>query len=113
MPTDTKWTRGPWQVSFGKLVRIKDSRSLTTIAGVHRQGRYTGELDNGQVAANAHLISAAPELFAALDVLLANSGYTHMDDAGLRCEAELGNGIAPILLRCRATLAKAAGRSTP
>jgi len=59
------WTPAPWRASTGNLVRVMTT-SGAVIAGVHRQGRYTGEVIRGEVEANAHLISAAPEMYAAL-----------------------------------------------
>ncbi len=72
-------TRGIWGVTNGQLLRIQshlpDTRQPITIAGVHRIGRFGGFAD-GDPVANAHLISAAPDLYRALAQL---DAYGHTD----------------------------------
>lgn len=58
---------------------------------------------------NARLITAAPDLAAALRDLLPLCGYAHMDDSDLRYEQAQGNGVAPLILAARSALAKAEG----
>jgi hypothetical protein len=65
--TDTKFTPGPW---------IANRRYI----GVPKHKSFIGEMrdhngnwrDSDQSIANAHLIAAAPELYAALDLALSH-----------------------------------------
>lgn len=59
--------------------------------------------------ANANLISAAPDLLAALEECLPCLGWEHDSDEEIEREHELGNGYAELILRARAAIAKALG----
>jgi hypothetical protein len=90
-----KHTSGPWKY-------IKANPSPTTgehlIAGA-RPG-YLAEVrdcGSGDVAANAHLIAAAPDLLAALQEFI-------------DCGANAGNNAA-LIAQCRAAIAKATGET--
>jgi len=63
-----KWTPGPWRFTLGGLPRVI-SADGTTICGVHRIGRHTGNHSVAAVEANGRLIAAAPELYAALSAI--------------------------------------------
>jgi hypothetical protein len=59
---EPKFTRGPWWLAGKSTIRHGDANSLETgwIGGVHWRNRE----------ANAHLISAAPDLYDAVNALL-------------------------------------------
>ena len=95
MTDQPKWTKGPWRYD-------RTNGSPTTgehmIAGA--KPGYLAEVrdcGSGDVRANAHLISAAPDLYAALDGLLG------LLDAGSLYE--------PQAYAARAALAKARGET--
>lgn len=73
-----KWTPGPWRATFGDLVRIRSYKSPVIVAGVHRPGMRTGNPNDVECYANAHLIAAAPDLYevvaAALDEYETHNG---------------------------------------
>lgn len=83
-------TPGPWSVSNGDLLRITTTRKRpVVVCGVHRIGRLGGFQD-GNPLANAHLIAAAPDLYAALqDALWAIDDLTDKGDAMTRGLAAL------------------------
>ena len=87
-----KFTKGPWQISGGRTILANGSM----VASIQRKVSADEEV------ANARLISAAPDLFAALQCAI---------QAG---EAELKrNACAPTpawLDEARAALAKASGQ---
>ena len=115
----TSHTPGPWQayesserapfpigvpVEVGTVVgRGAKIGTICEMNGQGVDGKYSSEV----TAANARLIAAAPDLLAALTILLRHSGYRQMTDAELELEHRLGNGFAPILLQARAAIAKA------
>ena len=76
-----KWTPGPWVFSepIGAEhaeVRDKDGRRVAVTIGSYPRRTRTED-------ANAHLIAAAPDLYAALSKTCANAlelGYCHMSD---------------------------------
>ncbi len=55
---------GVWSVHFDEAVKIKDARgdTIATLSQTFLRGRRSAS----EVAANAHLIAAAPELYDAL-----------------------------------------------
>jgi hypothetical protein len=91
--SDTKFTKGPWHVVNGSMVRsLKDS-----IAKIWMMRKGEGK-------ANAHLIAAAPELYDALKGMTdryAPSYHDCIDDGLPECE----------ICAARAALAKARGES--
>ena len=94
MTDKTGHTPGPWVADLGETysIRAKDGR-VAHCQHVH----LTGRRDTKTVAANARLISAAPELLEALVNLLA----VHEDDGGTRYHVHVA---------ARAAIAKAEGR---
>ena len=111
MTDQPKWTPGPWRYD-------RTNGSPTTgehmIAGA--KPGYLAEVrdcGSGDVRANAHLIAAAPDLYAALDDLLA--AYAEPDQQiccgghGCGCRGASVRDLAEH--RARAALAKARGET--
>ena len=63
--SDTKFTRGPWAVDndLNVYAGAPNDGSRVSIAKTH----VIWAMGMGSVAANAHLIAAAPDMFAALE----------------------------------------------
>lgn len=96
---ETKFTPGPWRIDgpdcFGDFNILHDGDSLA-VAAVVSNMRYADE-----IAGNAHLIAAAPELYAALadmTELLERVGDSRKD--------------APFIDAANAALAKARGETS-
>lgn len=85
-----KFTPGPWSVVNQYVV---SKYTMDAIARVH--GRGPGSLD--EIYANARLISAAPDLYAALVALLIHPGRDDLSD--------------DVLIQCDAAIAKVLGES--
>ena len=65
MTDQPKWTPGPWRVLNDEAIKVASSDgSLATVTHIHLRGRR----DTSEVEANAHLIAAAPDLYAALEM---------------------------------------------
>jgi len=116
--TEPAWTNGPWEIEQSQhglwVGRFKDGSMREVVVYLE-----TRELNDKAMAcqiANAHLISAAPELYEALEFLLpwaedgAEEGLHHhrnTDEGRRRCKEAL--------LKCneaRAVLARARGEET-
>ena len=106
MSAAPKFTAGPWMVG-----KIEGAHEIT---GVYISQPYEGRMEGGRIAkcfgnclvttdaevlANASLIAAAPDLYAALEVI-ANAGTVGGVSAGER------KGIARVAVIARAALAK-------
>lgn len=74
--SDVKWTKGPWIVGKGAGYFLKrpdaEARRESALA-VGMSPAVTlvcepGWFDDGEAKANAHLIAAAPDLYAALEL---------------------------------------------
>lgn len=98
--SETKFTPGPLAVEFEDAVMIRDaSGGVTAILG-KLSGRGEGPLRSpGEVAANARLYAAAPDLYAALERAL-----NFIENAEVELDATLASGEV-----ARAALAKARG----
>ena len=60
-------TSGPWSFSFGEVLRVR-SKDGSTIANLtHLSNLKRRKIE--EVTANAHLVSAAPEMLALLEVI--------------------------------------------
>lgn len=93
-----KHTPGPWTPEFGEAYRVRAQQDGGQVAiMMNLKGRHglAGRRNGDEVAANARLIAAAPELLDALE-LIANTG---MD--ARQC-----------MLTARAAIAKATGEQT-
>ncbi len=70
--SEPKFTKGPWncnRASAGGREIVVSEVSPVDIAVLSRRDKTQSEID-----ANAHLIAAAPDLYAALDMLLLQCG---------------------------------------
>jgi hypothetical protein len=76
MSTETKWTPGPWSVEGETVYALTDTggqnRFWCSVQSVRRADE--GEASDAEVRANAHLIAAAPDLYAALAALMNEHG---------------------------------------
>jgi len=92
-------TPGPWTVHAWGDKSYEINAALDTVCNV--PGFDDDTVDAGNAEANASLIAAAPELLAALKELVAyDDGSNDPEDYGYE-----------VLQRCKATIAKAEGRS--
>ena len=106
MADELKWTPGPWSVD---VLMHSDPNGddypseveVGSDSGLHICGHDLGYNDDVDVAiiANAHLIAAAPDLYAALDALCDREGDDDLD--AVRAKWAAG----------RAALAKARGEA--
>ena len=99
MTDQPKWTKGPWPIKpTGDFKRIVIGDGLVDGPGGYEVAEvYSDDCDRDEAMANAHLIAAAPDLYAALDGLLG------LLDAGSLYE--------PQAYAARAALAKARGQA--
>lgn len=71
----TAHTRGPWVWGWQNgLLRVRARGSTNPVCGVHRIGRMTGREVAGEAVGNARLISASPDMLAALKRIVADAG---------------------------------------
>ena len=69
----TKHTAGPWAAEFGEAYKVRAQQDGGLVAILfHLKGQFgmSGRRDGDEVAANARLIAAAPELFEALKEMI-------------------------------------------
>jgi len=117
---ETKWTPGPWFI-----VTPTQGFEICTIHGVERQPTENGLgqtwvyirpeslvrdgewvwPDEAECTANAHLIAAAPDLYAALEALIVIDEDATIDGADLQDRVDVAWTAA------RAALAKARGEA--
>jgi len=98
--SDTEFTPGPWRLGYAHAV-VADSTEGLTIRGSIKPEYYGGNMIAESVApANCHLISAAPELYEALQ------GTVRILDALL---SEGFTGYVEDSRKVKAALAKARG----
>ena len=103
--SDTKFTPGPWVVTFRR-----DNTAYISMGGLasgqqHKQFDLMLYRSDGNDEDDAHLISAAPDMFAALELLIR---YDQNDDAsGVQFMLDYANAIDA----ARAALAKARGQA--
>lgn len=70
----SKHTPGPWIPDFGEAYRVRaqlDGGQVAVMTNLKGQFGLAGRRDGNEVAANAALIAAAPDLLAALERLSA------------------------------------------
>lgn len=96
MTDQLKWTPGPWRVSTIGLMNdgsLPVSSDQGQIARVSAQADFPrGQGHNSECAerdANAHLIAAAPDLYAALDALIDGRNWTMSTEKFLAARAAL------------------------
>lgn len=100
-------TVGPWEVSgathiwsptaHANVATVSEPRGEHSDVGYHPLERNSPDFE--EACANAQLISAAPELFAALKWLVAVAGKTSL----------AGSNYSPALQQARRAIAKATG----
>ncbi len=66
----TKYTPGPWQVGYYAADELAVVTKDNTVALLD-QGYYQDEIANSVCVANAKLIAAAPDMFEALEHIMA------------------------------------------
>ena len=105
--SDTEFTPGPWRLGYGHAV-VADSTEGLTIRGSTEPEYYGGNMIAESVApANCHLISAAPELYEALEIILAD--YWELSES---VDNEAQMYADTVISRSRAALAKARGEKS-
>jgi hypothetical protein len=118
----TKWTAGPWQIGSDFTTLAGDRK--TTLWGSDGNQAVT-LIQSGlvkweeQADANANLIAAAPELYAALQTMIdymleSHAGELescHEGDAEMAGEAPEACSYCQAIADARAALAKARGES--
>jgi hypothetical protein len=102
--SEPKWTPGPWRVRTESVQRDGfaeiDSTHWWALAEVVIKRDDDGSPEARQAPHNAHLIAAAPDLYAALDAIL---GWQETDPTSLGALAASNHG--------RNVLAKARGET--
>ena len=74
MTDQPKWTKGPWPIKpTGDFKRIVIGDGLVDGPGGYEVAEvYSDDCDRDEAMANAHLIAAAPDLYAALEAIRDN-----------------------------------------
>lgn len=98
MSNETKFTPGPWEVLLSALQEVYSSRGEHLFRSVRRD---LNGVEYVEQEANARLIAAAPDLYAALEDLLA---VVYPAGFELKLQAQMKIG--------RTALAKARGETT-
>lgn len=122
---EPKWTPGPWRVdatvATGPMGIYSDNMEVAQeLSGVawftYARSPVNGMLaDRAQVEANAHLIAAAPELYATIESLLEDLAYTTGQATTTECSVGdccgfFGDGPEPCVhINAQRVLAKARG----
>ncbi len=103
MTDQPKWTKGPWPIKpTGDFKRIVIGDGLVDGPGGYEVAEvYSDDCDRDEAMANAHLIAAAPDLYAALERALNFIANT---------ESEMGEAL-PCGDAARTALAKARGET--
>ena len=90
---ETKWTPGPWGIEGAGLDNNRYYQIVPlTKAGELDWAREIGETVDDNIA-NAHLIAAAPRLYAALEALFGAFGHKEIAEAEAAL-AEARGGVA-------------------
>ena len=109
MTTETKFTPGPWSVDRNVIRGDADQFGRTVaIASTLNVAWPYGRRATKEEPYNAHLIAAAPELYEALDQLLAVKECC--DETGY-VDGEGFVDVEAVMDKARAALAKARGES--
>ena len=105
------WTKGPWLIAGETFIYALNAER-------YRVNRFTASVDGGfdddhqrtskgELSANAHLISAAPELYEALKDWVSLHGSANAAEL----VKAFGDEEAECILAARAALAKARGET--
>lgn len=112
---DPKFTKGPWVAHLGETYRVHDKSNQTVAWAtfVFSTETQTGRRPTDTVAANTHLIAAAPELYESLEGIIqfCSDSFAGRVD-GSTDEAWWRDGYQEIIKRCRSSLAKARGETS-
>lgn len=98
--SEPKWTPGPWRINKYRSIGAGETGCQPIVA--HIEPFYGEDRQFGDDGANAHLIAAAPDLYAALAEAEQQIEYLHANFS------PTGTGEA-VLTRARIALAKARG----
>jgi hypothetical protein len=97
MATQTKWTPGPWTISRDRYNPLQHSENAVSIDAETHFGlagvwvRMEDEAtDDPTMVANAHLIAAAPDLYAALEAIVKYPDPKSGTDIWIRARAAAG-----------------------
>lgn len=93
--SEPKWTPGPWEYAADKRGTgrvFAGSHEIVKAMASHGQRR----LGFRERTANNHLIAAAPELFEALEALLAQAILHDLEDESHACETAIRTAEAAI-----------------
>lgn len=106
MTTETKFTPGPWRLFNGTDVFLDDGDT----SGDHyiADCNMTVAIEYGVLKANAALIAAAPDLYAALDAVVNAGGWY---PSALEIDTHDGKDGEELEAIARAALAKARGEA--
>lgn len=105
--SETKFTPGPWRFSNGELSRV--FAGSLVVCGVHKLGKLGG-LVVGDPVANGALISAAPDLYEALEAMKSAALYqcgSRSDEAPEKLRDYADKLFFEALDKANAALAKA------
>lgn len=95
-----KHTPGPWTPEFGEAYRVRaqqDGGQVAIMMNLKGQHGLAGRRNGDEVAANARLIAAAPELLDALQAII---------NDGLHCDV-----VPHLHTKARAAIARATGET--
>ena len=97
----SEWTPGPWDAEKLSRVARENERPWVGRLSEHRYAALSCGETQAEATANAHLIAAAPDLYEALERMVAT--YADMQD---------GNGEpCPDVIAARTAIAKARGET--
>jgi hypothetical protein len=97
MTDQPKWTKGPWPIKpTGDFKRIVIGDGLVDGPGGYEVAEvYSDDCDRDEAMANAHLIAAAPDLYAALEAIRDNEVVRAI------CPSPLWGKMADAMIKAR------------
>ena len=97
MTDQPKWTKGPWPIKpTGDFKRIVIGDGLVDGPGGYEVAEvYSDDCDRDEAMANAHLIAAAPDLYAALELIRNNEVVRAV------CPSPLWGKMADAMIKAR------------
>lgn len=116
---ETKHTPGPWTPEFGEAYRVRaqqDGGQVAIMKNLKGRHGFAGRRNGDEVAANARLMAAAPELLEALQEAKAALEWCVEQGGGPACEHESGGVVCfckenNAISSARAAIAKATGEA--
>ena len=108
--SEVGFTRGPWVADLGETYRIcaENGQTVAWATFVFSTPMHSGRRETKTVAANSHLIAAAPELYEALEATLEQAIGCFHNHYG---EDPSGTPEPEYIQKARAALAKARGET--